>query len=55
MLLRTFADYEGRWDLLEVDQGAAPVLLPSRFRDLALSDSVGLPPDHEWREGLPEW
>lgn len=55
VLLRTFADYEGRWDLLEVDQGAAPVLLPSRFRDLALSDSVGLPPDHEWREGLPEW
>lgn len=55
VLLRTFADYEDRWDLLEVDQGDAPVLLPSGFRDLALSDRVGLPPDHEWHEGLPEW
>ncbi|MEL5990644.1 hypothetical protein ACOKGD_04790 [Microbacterium phosphatis] len=55
VLLRTFADYEDRWDLLEVDQSAAPVLLPSGFRDLALTERVGLPPDHEWHEGLPEW
>lgn len=55
VLLRTFADYEDRWDLLEVDQSTAPVLLPASFRDLALSDRVGLPPDHEWHEGLPAW
>lgn len=55
VLLRTFAAYEDRWDLLEVDQSAAPVLLPSNYRTLALSTRVGLPPRHEWREGLPAW
>lgn len=55
VLLSTFAGYEDRWDLLDVDQSAAPVMLPSTFRDLALTERVGLPPDHEWRDGLPEW
>lgn len=55
VLLRTFAAYEDRWDLLEVDQGDAPVLLPSKYRDLAVSERVGLPPNHEWRNGPPLW
>lgn len=55
VLLRTFEGYEDRWDLLEVDQLDAPVLLPSHYRDLALSSRVGLPPDHEWSAEVPEW
>lgn len=55
VLLATFGDYEDRWDLLEVDQGDAPVLLPPSYRDLALTPRVGLPPDHEWRRRLPMW
>jgi hypothetical protein len=55
VLLRTFAAYEDRWDLLEVDQSAAPILLPSSYRILALSNRVGLPPGHEWHVRLPEW
>jgi hypothetical protein len=51
----TFRDYEGRWDLLEHDQSDVPVLLPKRFRDLALDRRVGLPPGHEWRGALPSW
>ncbi|WP_232466312.1 hypothetical protein [Diaminobutyricimonas sp. LJ205] len=53
--LATFEQYEGRWDLLETDQGNAPVLLPPHFRDLALEGRVGLPLGHEWRDGLPMW
>lgn len=53
--LRTFAEYEDRWDLLLADQQAAPVLLAPRFRELALDPRVGLPPGHEWRNSLPEW
>lgn len=50
-----FERYEDRWDLLMVDQDAAPVLLPPRFRDLAALERVGLPPEHSWGNGLPEW
>jgi hypothetical protein len=51
----TFRDYEGRWDLLERDQSDVPVLLPKRFRDLALDPRVGLPAGHEWHSALPTW
>lgn len=53
--LNTFKQYEGRWDLLEVEQCDAPVLLPAHFRDLALEERVGLPQGHEWRQELPDW
>lgn len=55
VLLGVFANYEDRWDLLNVDQGDAPVLLPPRYRDLALTERVGLPPHHEWIQGIPHW
>lgn len=55
VLLGIFAHYEDRWDLLEVDQGDAPVLLPPSYRDLALAERVGLPPHHEWTHGIPPW
>lgn len=50
-----FAHYEDRWDLLLVDESAAPVLLPPRLRELALDARVGLPYGHGWHEVLPEW
>lgn len=53
--LGTFTSYEDRWDLLEIDQSDVPVLLPTSYRDLALTTRVGLPPDHEWHDGVPEW
>jgi hypothetical protein len=53
--LEVFRAYENRWDLLLDDQRDAPVLLPSRYRDLALSARVGLPPGHEWSGNLPQW
>lgn len=53
--LHTFRGYENRWDLLEDDQNHAPVLLPARFRELALMERVGLPTGHEWRKSLPSW
>jgi hypothetical protein len=53
--LSTFEQYEGRWDLLSVEQNDAPVLLPSCFRDLALNARVALPRGHEWRDVLPLW
>jgi hypothetical protein len=53
--LKTFAAYEDRWDLLEVEQSDATVLLPANYRDLAMTSRVGLPPGHEWRAGIPEW
>ena len=53
--LNTSKQYEGRWDLLEVEQRDAPVLLPAHFRDLALEERVGLPQGHEWRQQLPDW
>lgn len=50
-----FEAYEGRWDLLGYPTTEVPVLLPSRFHDLALLERVGLPPEHPWHENLPEW
>jgi len=50
-----FASYEGRWDILLVDEPDAPVLLPPRFRELAQDARVGLPPDHAWRNAIPHW
>ena len=55
VLMATFKDYEDRWDLLLDDQHKAPVLLPQRFHALASDARVGLPPEHEWQEALPEW
>ncbi len=53
--LGTFTGYEGRWDLLEVVQSDVPVLLPPKYREFALSTRVGLPPKHEWCNGVPSW
>lgn len=53
--LPIFAPYEDRWDLLDVDESKSPVLLPAAFRDLALSERVGLPIGHAWRDKLPAW
>jgi hypothetical protein len=50
-----FARYEDRWDLLDGDQSTAPVLLPTRFHDLATEERVGLPPGHPWHHSLPSW
>lgn len=57
VLLRVFASYEDRWDLLEIDQEDSPVLLPAGYRVLALDERVGLPPGHEWNRAhaLPAW
>lgn len=51
----TFARYENRWDLLFVDEGEAPVLLPTEYRALAQEERVGLPPGHAWHSALPLW
>ena len=53
--LPVFSRYEGRWDFLHLDQSEAPVLLPAEYRELAMSQRVGLPEGHEWRTSLPEW
>ncbi|GAA4802821.1 hypothetical protein [Tomitella cavernea] len=53
--LPIYLGYEDRWDLLDGDQSAAPVLLPSHYRVLAKGSRVGLPPGHPWREALPDW
>ncbi|WP_120264499.1 hypothetical protein [Microbacterium sp. AG238] len=53
--VRTFERYEDRWELLELDESACPVLLPPEFRGYALEDRVGLPEGHAWRDGLPSW
>ena len=50
-----WAGYENRWDLLEDSAYAAPVLLPAHLRSLALDPRVGLPPEHPWHAGVPEW
>jgi hypothetical protein len=47
--------YENRWDLLDQPAGDVPVLLPQRFRELATTQRVGLPPDHPWLDRLPDW
>ncbi len=51
----SFLAYEGRWDLLEESAYDAPVLLPPRFRELALEPRVGLPPKHPWLDRMPDW
>lgn len=53
--LPILAPYEDRWDLLDVDESKSPVLLPAAYRDLALSERVGLPIGHAWRDRLPAW
>jgi hypothetical protein len=53
--LPVFGRYEDRWDLLESEQSAAPVLLPPAFRALAKDPRVGLPPDHPWYTAIPDW
>ena len=53
--LSTFEGYENRWELLLDNEDEAPVLLPGRFRDLALDSRVGLPPQHSWNKRLPWW
>ncbi len=47
--------YEDRWDLLHQPASQVPVLLPSGFRSLALTERVGLPPGHPWCAELPAW
>ena len=54
-MLRTFARYEDRWDLLERDQSKAPVLLPPEFREWVQLKEVGLPAKHPWCKKLPDW
>ena len=53
VLERTWAGYQDRWDLLESSAFDAPVLLPARFRTLALDERVGLPQGHPWTDALP--
>jgi len=50
-----FERYEQRWDLLEVPTNKVPVMLPPRCRSLCTNDRVGLPDQHPWLSGLPEW
>jgi hypothetical protein len=51
----TFKRYENKWELLSAPTTDVPVLLPPSYRDLALSDRVGLPPNHPWLGTMPEW
>jgi len=54
--LDVFADYEGRWDLLDTDTtDDVPVLLPTWMRDNIDRDGVGLPEGHPWQTKLPSW
>ncbi|HEY4225780.1 MAG TPA: hypothetical protein VGM70_08205 [Pseudolysinimonas sp.] len=53
--LEVFERYEDRWDLLNGNAFETPVLLPPVYRDYAQELRVSLPPDHRWREELPEW
>ena len=50
-----FEKYLDRWDLLHEPSVDAPVLLPSHYRELALKERVGLPPEHPWHTKLPDW
>ncbi len=50
-----FAQYLDRWDLLLQPSIDAPLLLPPRYRELALSERVGLPPGHPCVTALPDW
>lgn len=49
------AGYEGQWDLMRDPSADSPVLLPARFRELALDPRVGLPDGHPWTQSLPNW
>ena len=53
--IEAFEQYEDRWDLLHDSTTDSPVLLPSDYRSYAKEDRVGLPPDHPWVFGLPDW
>ena len=55
VLAPVWSRYENRWDLLDGSACKAPVLLPPEYRELALDPRVGLPPQHPWHSGLPEW
>ena len=48
-----FQQYENRWDLLLGSAHTAPILLPTRFWQLAQDPKIGLPADHPWRTKLP--
>jgi hypothetical protein len=50
-----FERYEQRWDLLDEPTNKTPVMLPPRCRTLCTNPRVGLPEQHPWRDGLPEW
>lgn len=53
--MHTFTHYQDRWDLLELEQHAAPVLLPPEFREWAAREKDWLPKGHPWRKSLPDW
>ncbi len=53
--LAVFERCENRWDFLLHDQGDLPVLLPAHYRELAMSERVGLPLGHEWAVAIPDW
>lgn len=55
VLLPVWGGYEDRWDLIKRPTSDAPVLLPPRYRELALDSRVGLPAGHPWLEELPVW
>lgn len=55
VLLPVWVDYEDRWDLINRPTTEAPVLLPPRYRELALDIRVGLPAGHPWLANLPVW
>ena len=51
-----FELYEDRWDLLGTPTDEVPVMLPKRYRELAVDEPrVGLPEGHPWKEHLPIW
>jgi hypothetical protein len=47
--------YEDCWDQLGKPTSKVKVRLPSKFRELAQEERVGLPPGHPWNDTLPEW
>lgn len=51
--VEVFRRYEDRWDLLLASAHSAPILLPTRFRQLAQEPKVGLPAGHPWHALLP--
>ena len=51
----TFEAYEDGFDWLDTPTDEVPVMLPERYRKLALDPEVGLPDKHPWKTSLPEW